>query len=132
MDTTQCLYAYSIVLLISSIVFRQPYRSHRTEARQKRISIAHRIFQCALIYVLVVGGIASLFVFFFASYMVEPRGLGTASPDSGTNIFSAVSLAYSADISRPQIYGSDLRFADFGADCESPSHVLWHISLSGW
>ena len=35
---------------------------------------AHRIFQCALIYVLVVGGIASLFVFFFASYMVDLGG----------------------------------------------------------
>ena len=87
--------AYSIVLLISSYSIPSAVSKVIAQKLAKReYRNAHRIFQCALIYVLVVGGIASLFVFFFASYMVDLSGFWH-QPYS-----SAVSLAYSADISR--------------------------------
>lgn len=64
--------AYSIVLLISS--YSIPSAVSKVIAQRlavKEYRNAHRIFQCAFIYVLVVGGIASLFVFFGAGYLVK-------------------------------------------------------------
>lgn len=64
--------AYSIVLLISS--YSIPSAVSKVIAQKlalKEYRNAHRIFRCALIYVLVVGGIASLFVFFGAGLLVE-------------------------------------------------------------
>lgn len=67
--------AYSIVLLISSYSIPSAVSKVIAQKLAKReYRNAHRIFQCALIYVLVVGGIASLFVFFFASSMVDLKG----------------------------------------------------------
>ena len=65
-------YAYSIVLLISS--YSIPSAVSKVIAQRlatKEYRNAHRIFCCALIYVLVVGGIASLFVFFGAGILVK-------------------------------------------------------------
>lgn len=65
-------YAYSIVLLISS--YSIPSAVSKVIAQRlavKEYRNAHRIFHCAFIYVLVVGGIASLFVFFGAGLLVE-------------------------------------------------------------
>ena len=65
-------YAYSIVLLISSYSIPSAVSkviAQRLATREYRN--AHRIFRCALIYVLVVGGIASLFVFFGAGLLVK-------------------------------------------------------------
>lgn len=65
-------YAYSIVLLISS--YSIPSAVSKVIAQRlakKEYRNAHRIFKCAFIYVLVVGGIASLFVFFCADYLVK-------------------------------------------------------------
>ncbi|MCH5248625.1 MAG: polysaccharide biosynthesis protein [Lachnospiraceae bacterium] len=63
---------YTIILLVSSysipsaiskvIAQRLAYKEYRN---------AQRVFQCALIYVIVVGGIASLITFFGASYLVK-------------------------------------------------------------
>ena len=63
---------YTIILLVSSysipsaiskvIAQRLAYKEYRN---------AQRVFQCALIYVIVVGGIASIFTFFGASYLVK-------------------------------------------------------------
>ena len=63
---------YTIILLVSSysipsaiskvIAQRLAYKEYRN---------AQRVFQCALIYVLVVGGIASLFTFFAAPLLVS-------------------------------------------------------------
>lgn len=63
---------YTIILLVSSysipsaiskvIAQRLAYKEYRN---------AQRVFQCALIYVIVVGGIASLITFFAAPYMVK-------------------------------------------------------------
>ncbi len=64
--------AYSIVLLISS--YSIPSAVSKVIAQKlalKEYRNAHRIFLCAFIYVLVVGGIASLFVFFGAGLLVE-------------------------------------------------------------
>ncbi|MGN1180439.1 MAG: polysaccharide biosynthesis C-terminal domain-containing protein [Suilimivivens sp.] len=65
-------YAYTIVLLISS--YSIPSAISKVIAQKLAIREyrnAHRIFQCAFIYVLVVGGIASLFVFFGAGILVQ-------------------------------------------------------------
>jgi len=64
--------AYSIVLLISS--YSIPSAVSKVIAQKlalKEYRNAHRVFCCAFIYVLVVGGIASLFVFFGAGLLVE-------------------------------------------------------------
>ena len=64
--------AYSIVLLISS--YSIPSAVSKVIAQKlvlKEYRNAHRVFRCACIYVLVVGGIASLFVFFGAGLLVE-------------------------------------------------------------
>lgn len=65
-------YAYTIVLLISS--YSIPSAISKVIAQKlavKEYRNAHRIFQCALIYVLVVGSIAGLFVFFGAGLLVQ-------------------------------------------------------------
>lgn len=65
-------YAYTIVLLISS--YSIPSAISKVIAQKlavREYRNAHRIFQCAFIYVLVVGGIASLFVFFGAGLLVQ-------------------------------------------------------------
>lgn len=64
--------AYTIVLLISS--YSIPSAISKVIAQKlavKEYRNAHRVFRCALIYVLVVGGIASLFVFFGAGLLVQ-------------------------------------------------------------
>ena len=65
-------YAYTIVLLISS--YSIPSAISKVIAQKlavREYRNAHRIFQCALIYVLVVGSIAGLFVFFGAGLLVQ-------------------------------------------------------------
>ena len=65
-------YAYTIVLLISS--YSIPSAISKVIAQKlavKEYRNAHRIFQCAFIYVLVVGSVASLFVFFGAGLLVQ-------------------------------------------------------------
>ena len=64
--------AYTIVLLISS--YSIPSAISKVIAQKlavREYRNAHRIFQCAFIYVLAVGGIASLFVFFGAGLLVK-------------------------------------------------------------
>lgn len=63
---------YTIILLISS--YSIPSAISKVIAERlalKQYKNAHRIFQCALIYVIVVGGIASLFTYFCAGWLVE-------------------------------------------------------------
>ena len=63
---------YTIVLLISS--YSIPAAVSKVFAQKlavKEYRNAHRIFRCALGYVLVVGGAASLFLFFGAGLLVE-------------------------------------------------------------
>jgi len=63
---------YTIILLISS--YSIPTAISKVIAQKlavKEYRNAHRIFKCALAYVLVVGGVASLFLFFGAGLFVE-------------------------------------------------------------
>mgnify|MGYP004615949475 FL=1 len=63
---------YTIVLLISS--YSIPAAVSKVIAQKRAVKEyrnAHRIFRCALGYVLVVGGAASLFLFFGAGLLVE-------------------------------------------------------------
>ena len=67
---------YSIVLLISS--YSIPSAISKVIAQKlavKEYRNAHRIFHCAMIYVLVVGGIASMFLFFGAGLFVEEAAI---------------------------------------------------------
>lgn len=69
----QSAYAYyTIILLISS--YSIPSAISKVIAQKlavKEYRNAHRIFLCALVYVLVIGGTASLFLFFGAGLFVE-------------------------------------------------------------
>ncbi len=63
---------YTIILLISSYSIPSAISkviAQRLALREYRN--AHRIFHCALIYVMIVGGVASLFTFFGAGLLVE-------------------------------------------------------------
>lgn len=63
---------YTIILLISS--YSIPSAISKVIAQRlalREYKNAHRIFHCAIIYVVVVGGIASLFTFFGAGLLVE-------------------------------------------------------------
>lgn len=63
---------YTIILLISS--YSIPSAISKVIAQKlalKEFRNAHRLFQCALVYVLVVGGAASLFLFFGAGLLVD-------------------------------------------------------------
>ncbi len=67
---------YTIVLLISS--YSIPSAISKVIAQKlalKEYRNAHRIFHCALIYVLIIGGIASLFLFFGAGLFVEETAI---------------------------------------------------------
>ena len=63
---------YTIILLISS--YSIPSAISKVIAQKlalKEFRNAHRLFQCALVYALVVGGAASLFLFFGAGLLVD-------------------------------------------------------------
>lgn len=63
---------YTIILLISS--YSIPSAISKVIAQRlalKEYRNAHKIFHCALIYVIVVGGIASLFAYFGAGFLVQ-------------------------------------------------------------
>lgn len=67
---------YTIILLISS--YSIPAAMSKVIAQKlavKEYRNAHRLFKCALAYVLVVGGIASLFLFFGAGYFVSKEAV---------------------------------------------------------
>ncbi len=63
---------YTIILLVSS--YSIPSAISKVIAGKlalKEYKNAYRVFQCALLYVLVIGGIASLFTFFCAGFLVK-------------------------------------------------------------
>ena len=67
---------YAIILLVSSYSIPSAISkviSQRLALKEYRN--AHRIFHCALIYVVIVGGIASLFTFFGAGLLVEEHSI---------------------------------------------------------
>lgn len=67
---------YTMILLIAS--YSIPSAISKVIAAKlalKEYKNAHRVFQCALIYVLVVGGTASLLTFIFAPALVNPNAV---------------------------------------------------------
>lgn len=67
---------YTIILLISS--YSIPAAISKVIAGKlalKQYKNAQRIFYCAFIYVIVVGGVASLFAFFGARFLVEQKAI---------------------------------------------------------
>lgn len=63
---------YAIILLISA--YSIPSAISKEMAKKlalKEYKNAQRLFQCALLYVLVIGGLASAFTFFCAGFLVE-------------------------------------------------------------
>lgn len=67
---------YTIILLISS--YSIPAAISKVIAGKlalKQYKNAQRIFNCAFIYVIVVGGVASLFAFFGARFLVEQKAV---------------------------------------------------------
>ncbi len=67
---------YSIILLISS--YSIPSAISKVIAQKlelKEYKNAHKIFKCALLYVVIVGGAASLFAFFGANIMVTSNSV---------------------------------------------------------
>lgn len=65
---------YTIILLVSS--YSIPSAISKVIAQKlelREYKNAHKIFKCALVYVVVVGGLASLLAFFGAGFLVEPN-----------------------------------------------------------
>jgi len=82
---------YTIILLISS--YSIPSAISKVIAQRlavREYKNAHRIFHCALIYVIVVGGIASLFAFFGAGILVEQNSVVVLRVFAPTIFFSGL------------------------------------------
>ena len=82
---------YTIILLVSS--YSIPSAISKVIAQRlafKEYRNAQRVFQCALIYVIVVGGIASLFTFFAAPILVESNAVPVLRVFSPTIFFSGL------------------------------------------
>ena len=68
-------YWYTIILLVAS--YSIPSAISKVISQKlalKEYRNAHRVFKCAFVYVVVVGGIASVVCFFFAPYFVDTEG----------------------------------------------------------
>ncbi len=82
---------YTIILLVSS--YSIPSAISKVIAERlalKEYKNAHRIFKCALIYVIVIGGIASLFTFFCAGILVEKNAVVVLRVFAPTIFFSGI------------------------------------------
>lgn len=82
---------YTIILLISS--YSIPSAISKVIAQRlavKEYKNAQRIFHCALIYVIVVGGIASLFAYFGAGILVEQNSVTVLRVFAPTIFFSGL------------------------------------------
>jgi stage V sporulation protein B len=68
---------YTIILLVSS--YSIPSAISKVIAQKlamKEYKNAQRIFYCSILYVVVVGGLASLFTYFGAGILVQPNSIG--------------------------------------------------------
>lgn len=82
---------YAIILLVSS--YSIPSAISKVISQRlalKEYKNAHRIFKCALLYVVIVGGIASLFTFFFAGVLVEEHSVSVLRIFAPTIFFSGL------------------------------------------
>lgn len=82
---------YTIILLVSS--YSIPSAISKVISQRlalKEYKNAHRIFQCALIYVFIVGGGASLFAYFGASHLVQKNAVVVLRVFAPTIFFSGI------------------------------------------
>lgn len=82
---------YAIILLVSS--YSIPSAISKVIAQRlalREYKNAHRIFHCALIYVIVIGGIASLFTYFGAGMLVEEHSIAVLRIFAPTIFFSGL------------------------------------------
>lgn len=82
---------YTIILLVSS--YSIPSAISKVISQRlalKEYKNAHKIFQCALVYVLVVGGIASLFAYFAAPILVQKNAVIVLRVFAPTIFFSGI------------------------------------------
>lgn len=82
---------YTIILLVSS--YSIPSAISKVIAGKlalREYKNAYRVFQCALIYVLVIGGIASLFTFFCAGFLVKENSAVVLRVFAPTIFFSGL------------------------------------------
>ena len=88
---TEAINLYTIILLISS--YSIPSAISKVIAQKlafREYRNAQRVFKCALIYVLVVGGIASLFTFFAAPVLVVGESVAALRVLAPTIFFSGL------------------------------------------
>lgn len=88
---TEAINLYTIILLISS--YSIPSAISKVIAQKlafKEYRNAQRVFKCALVYVLVVGGIASLFTFFAAPVLVVGESVAALRVLAPTIFFSGL------------------------------------------
>ena len=86
---SEAINIYTIILLISS--YSIPSAISKVIAQKlafKEYRNAQRVFQCALLYVLIVGGIASLFTFFAAPVLVASESVAALRVLAPTIFFS--------------------------------------------
>ncbi len=82
---------YTIILLLAS--YSIPSAVSKVIAQRlalREYKNAHRIFQCALIYVVIVGGVASLFTFVFAGVLVDANTVSVLRVFVPTIFFSGL------------------------------------------
>lgn len=82
---------YTIILLVSS--YSIPTAISKVISGRlalKEYKNAHRIFHCALIYVVVVGGLASVFAFFGAKFLVRQNAVVVLQVFAPTIFFSGI------------------------------------------
>lgn len=88
---TSAFNIYTIILLISS--YSIPGAVSKVIAQKlavKEYKNAHRIFICSLWYVIAVGGVASLFVFFFGNLLVKGAAVTVLKVFAPTIFFSGI------------------------------------------
>lgn len=82
---------YAIILLVSS--YSIPSAISKVIAQRlalREYKNAHRIFRCSLLYVIIVGGIASLFTYFGAGLLVEEHSVTVLRIFAPTIFFSGL------------------------------------------
>lgn len=107
---------YTMILLISS--YSIPMAVSKVVSAKMAVhqyKIAHKVFKCALIYVLVIGGIASLITFFGASVLIpsnQPKAIPVTSYFSSNYLFLRIFRGIPWIFSGTQDDDSDFAFSD--------------------
>ena len=117
---------YAIILLISS--YSIPSAVSKVIAERlalKQYKNAHRIFQCALIYVIAVGGAASLFTYFCAGWLVPKSSIVVLRIFAPTIFFSGLLRV----LPGPWNHGANFLFTDYRADFKCSCQYWCSVSV---